>query len=106
MGFETRASKSFEHLLSILLGREIFNHILNQDSDPFRAEELTDDGLGLAGDLSEEDVLDLHREKKHEPHLGIVYRHPHKHYLNDAPNDLLSPYKVVGEKIDKHSHQH
>ncbi len=58
-GFETRASKSFEHLLSVLLGREIFSHILNQDSDRFRAEELTDDGLGLAGDLSEEDILDL-----------------------------------------------
>ena len=29
---------------------------MNQDSDRFRAEELTDDGLGLAGDLSEEDI--------------------------------------------------
>ena len=67
---------------------------------------MTDDGQGLAGDLSEEDILDLRREKKHEPHIGIVYRHPHKHYLNESPNDLLSPYKVVGEKQTSHSVHH
>ncbi len=44
-----------------------------------RAEELADEDQGLAGDLSEEDYLDLKRELKHEPHMGIVYRHPHKH---------------------------
>lgn len=100
-GFETRATKSFEHVMGVMLGNEIMNHILNQDSDMFRAEQLGDDGQGLSGDFAEEDILDLHREKKHEPHLGIVYRHPHRHYLNDSPNDLLSPYKVVGEDVSK-----
>ena len=67
---------------------------------------MTDDGQGLAGDLSEEDILDLRREKKHEPHIGIVYRHPHKHYLNESPNDLLSPYKVVGDNHTSKSIHH
>jgi hypothetical protein len=97
-GFETRAGKSFEHVLSSVLGQEIMTHILNQDADIFRSEELQDEDQGLAGDFSEEDILDIHREKKHEPHLGIVYRHPHRHHLNEAPNDLLSPYALVGEK--------
>ena len=49
--------------------------------------------------MSEEDILDLMKDdSKHPPHLGIVYRNPQHHYLNDAPNDLLTPYKIVGEK--------
>lgn len=92
--------------MSIILGNEIMNHILSQDADVFRAEELSDDDQGLAGDLSEEDILDLHREKKHEPHLGIVYRHPHRHYLNEKPSDLLTPYKVAGEKVQSSGHGH
>jgi hypothetical protein len=103
-GYETRVGKSFEHVISVLLGGEIMTHILNQDSDIFRTEELQDEDQGLMGDFSEEDILDLHREKKHEPHLGIVYRHPGKHYLNEKPNDLLSPYKVVGEKVQSHGY--
>jgi hypothetical protein len=92
--------------MGVMLGNEIMNHILSQDSDMFRAEQLGDDGQGLSGDFAEEDILDLHREKKHEPHLGIVYRHPHRHYLNDSPNDLLSPYKVVGEELSVNKHHH
>ena len=84
--------------MSVLLGNEIMTHVFNADSDNFRAEQIGDDDQGLSGDLSEEDILDLYREKNHEPHLGIVYRNPQHHYLNDAPNDLLSPYKIVGEK--------
>ena len=97
-GFETRAAKTFEHVMSIILGGEIMGHILNQDSDIFKSEELSDDDQGLAGDLSDEDALELLKEEQHEPHLGIVYRHPNRHYLNEKPNDLLSQYKVVGEK--------
>lgn len=80
------------------------SHIFNSDSDTFRAEQIGDDDQGLSGDLSEEDILDLYREKKHEPHLGVVYRNPQYHYLNEAPNDLLSPYKVKGEGHQSHSH--
>lgn len=90
--------------MSVLLGNEIMSHIFNADSDTFRAEQIGDDDQGLSGDLSEEDILDLYREKKHEPHLGVVYRNPQFHYLNDAPNDLLSPYKVVGEKLPQKTH--
>jgi hypothetical protein len=97
-GFETRAAKTFEHIMSIVLGEEIMSHILNQDSDIFKAEELSDDDGGLAGDLSEEDSLELLKTEQHEPHLGIVYRHPQAHYLNEKPNDFLSQYKVEGEK--------
>lgn len=106
MGFETRAAKSFEHVMSIILGNEIMNHILNQDGDIFKAEELSDDDQGLTGDLSEEDALDLLRESQHEPHLGIVYRHPHKHYLNEKPNDFLSQYRIEGETKTNISHNH
>jgi hypothetical protein len=108
-GFETRVGKSFEHVISVALGGEIMTHILNQDADMFRTEELQDEDQGLSGDFSEEDILDLYRDKKHEPHLGIVYRHPHRHHLNEAPNDLLSPYKIVGEQLPEvkhHEHQH
>jgi hypothetical protein len=98
-GFETRAAKTFEHVMSIVLGEEIMGHILNQDSDVFKGEELSDDDQGLAGDLSEEDALELLKDEQHEPHLGIVYRHPQAHYLNEKPNDFLSQYKVVGEKL-------
>lgn len=83
------------------------SHIFNADSDTFRAEQIGDDDQGLSGDLSEEDILDLYREKKYEPHLGIVYRNPQYHYLNDAQNDLLSPYKEIGEKLsEKKIHHH
>ena len=75
------------------------SHVFNADSDNFRAEQIGDDDQGLSGDLSEEDILDLYREKNHEPHVGIIYRHPQHHYLNDAPSDLLTPYKTVGEKL-------
>lgn len=103
-GFESRAAKSFEHAISVVLGGEIMTHILNQDADIFRTEELQDEDQGLAGDFTEEDILDLHREKHHEPHLGIVYRHPARHHLNDKASDLLSPYKVVGEKVNQPAH--
>lgn len=97
-GYETRVTKSFEHSLSVLLGKEILGHIFSQDFDSFRQEHLADLDSGLAGDMSEEDVLDLMKDiDKHPPHLGVVYRNPHLHYLNDKPSDLLSPYKVVGE---------
>lgn len=101
-GFETRAAKTFEHVMSIVLGEEIMGHILNQDSDIFKAEELSDDDQGLAGDLSEEDALDLLKEEQHEPHLGIVYRHPQAHYLNEKPHDFLSMYNLEGEIPKKH----
>jgi len=52
------------------------------------------------------DILDLHRDKKHEPHMGIVYRHPHRHFLNEGPNDVLSPYKVEGEHLKPSGHAH
>jgi len=97
MGFESSAAKSFEHVMSIILGNEIMSHILNQDADVFKAEELSDDDQGLSGDLSEEDALDLLKDVKPEPHLGIVYRHPNAHYLNEKPNDFLSVYKLEGE---------
>ena len=97
-GYETRVTKSFEHSLSVLLGKEILGHIFSQDFDSFRQEHLADLDSGLAGDMSEEDVLDLMKDiDKHPPHMGVVYRNPHLHYLNDKPNDLLSPYRVVGE---------
>jgi hypothetical protein len=98
-GFETRTSKSFEMTLSVVLGGDLLNHILSADSDAFRSEESQDEDAGLSGDFTEEDILDLHREKKHEPHMGIVYRHPHRHFLNEGPNDILSPYKVEGEHL-------
>ena len=84
--------------MSVLLGGDILGHILEQDSDLYRAEELADDDDGLAGDLSEEDVADLLRTKHHEAHLGIVFRHNDKHPLNDRPNDYLSPYKLKSEQ--------
>jgi hypothetical protein len=106
-GFETRAAKSFEHVLSIVLGGEILGHILSQDVDIFRAEELSDEDGGLTGDFSEEDILSLRKEQNHTPHVGIVYFRPEMHYLNEKPNDFLSPYKVVGENIPKNnSHGH
>jgi len=108
-GFETRANRSFEQGISTVVGGDLLNHILSADSDQFRSEEQQDEDAGLVGDFTEEDILDLYRDKKHEPHMGIVYRHPHKHHLNEAPSDLLSPYKVVGEKIHKkevHGHGH
>lgn len=97
-GFETRATKSFEHAFSVLLGSEILGHILNQDSDYFRQEELEDEDGGLVGDFSEEDIVGLRKEEGHVPHVGIVFFKPEKHYLNEKPNDFLSPYKIVGEK--------
>lgn len=96
-GFETRATKSFEHAMSVILGKDILGHILSQDNDIFRQEELGDEDKGLSGDFAEEDIIDLRKELKHEPHVGIVYFRPDRHYLNEKPNDLLSPYKVVGE---------
>lgn len=105
-GFETRANRSFEQVLAIVVGGDLLNHILNADADIFRTEEGQDEDAGLFGDFAEEDVVDLFREKKHEPHLGIVYRHPHKHHLNQAPNDLLSPYKVEGEVLPKKNNGH
>lgn len=97
-GFETRVTKSFEHTLSAVVGDEVLNHILNMDGVQSRTEANQDESAGLAGDFAEEDIVDIYREEKHDPHLGIVYRHPHKHYLNDSPNDLLSPYKVLDKK--------
>ena len=70
------------------------SHILQQDSDPFRQSELGDEDQGLAGDFSELDILELRKEKNHLPHVGIVYSRPEMHYLNEKPNDYLSPYKV------------
>lgn len=96
-GYETRAGKSFEHIMSVIMGGDLLNHILESDADQYRSDEQQDEDAGLTGDFSEEDILDLHRAPKHEPHLGIVYRHPNQHYLNEAPNDLLSPYMIKGE---------
>ena len=105
-GFETRANRSFEQALSVVVGGDLMNHILSADSDQFRSEEQQDEDAGLSGDFTEEDILDLYRDKKHEPHLGIVFRHPHRHHLNDAPNDLLTPYKVSGEVLPQSGHGH
>jgi hypothetical protein len=105
-GFETRANNSFEMGMSVLVGGELLSHILEADSNPFRSEENQDEDAGLVGDFTEEDILDLFRETKHEPHLGIVYRHPHKHHLNETPSDYLSPYKVVGEKTAPQKEHH
>ena len=108
-GYETRAAKSFEHAMGVVLGKEILGHILSQDSDVFRQEELQDEDQGLAGDFSEEDVLQLWKEPNHVPHAGIVYFRPEKHYLNEKPNDFLSPYKILGEETvvkTNHGHHH
>lgn len=105
-GYETRPNSSFEKTISVLIGGDLMNHILQADSNPFRSEESQDEDAGLMGDFTEEDILDLFRETKHEPHLGIVYRRPDKHYLNVAPNDFLSPYKIVGESAQTVSKGH
>lgn len=108
-GFETRATKSFEHTLAVLLGSEILGHILSQDSDMFRQEELSDEDSGLAGDFTEDDIVQLRKEPGHVPHVGIVFFHPEKHYLNEKPNDFLSPYRIEGEIANKqanHDHDH
>lgn len=94
-GYETRAAKSFEHVLSIVLGKEILNHILSQDSDSFKQEEIGDEDNGLVGDFSEDDILSLRKNTGHDPHVGVVFFRPDKHYLNEKPNDFLSPYKVA-----------
>lgn len=94
-GFETRATKSFESAIGVLLGKEILNHILSQDSDMFRQEELGDEDDGLVGDFTEDDILNLRKTPGHAPHIGVVLFHPDKHYLNEKPNDFLSPYKVI-----------
>lgn len=96
-GFESRASKSFEHALGVLLGKEILGHILEQDNDVFRQEEIADEDAGLIGDFTEEDILALRKVPNHLPHVGIVYLRPEKHYLNEKPNDFLSPYKIENE---------
>jgi len=93
-GFETRATKSFEHAMSTLLGRDILSHILSMDSDVFRKDETGDEDKGLVGDFSEEDIISLKKQENHLPHVGIVYFRPEMHYLNEKPNDFLSPYKV------------
>ncbi len=108
-GFETRATKSFEHAIAVILGGEILGHILSQDSDVFRQEELGDEDKGLAGDFAEDDIVQLRKNPGHVPHVGIVFFRPEKHYLNEKPNDFLSPYKVVGEvstekKASSHHH--
>jgi hypothetical protein len=82
------------------------SHIFEQDNDLFRQEHIGDIDSGLQGDLSEEDILDLMREKQHEPHLGIVLRNPHLHPLNEKPNDYLSPYVVEGEVLPATHHHH
>ena len=57
--------------------------------------------------MSEEDILDLMKDdSKHPPHLGIVYRNPQLHYLNDKPSDILSCYKIAGEKPVNNTHDH
>ena len=98
-GYETRASKSFESAINTLMGKDIISHITNQDNDPYRVEELEDEKSGLVGDFTEEDIIELRKQEKHEPHLGIVFRYPEHHYLNEKPNDMLSPYKLQNEKI-------
>lgn len=109
-GFETRAAKSFEHVISVVLGSEILGHILSQDSDIFRQEELGDEDKGLAGDFSEDDIVQLRKPEGHVPHVGIVFFKPERHYLNEKPNDFLSPYKLEGEVVHHHkesnSHSH
>lgn len=96
-GFETRATQSFEHAISALLGKNILSHILSMDSDIFRKDETGDEDRGLVGDFSEEDIISLKKVENHLPHVGIVYFRPEKHYLNEKPHDFLSPYKIVGE---------
>jgi hypothetical protein len=105
-GFESRGTKSFEHSLGILISKNVLSHTLEGGSNPFMSEEMIDEDAGLEADFNAEDLLNMHKEDKHEPHVGIVFRHPHKHYLNDSPNDYLSPYKVVGETVPEPGHHH
>lgn len=93
-GYETRATRSFEHMASVVFGAEIMTHILDIDGEKFRQEEVGDEDKGLAGDFTEEDIIQLRKVENHMPHVGIVYFRPDKHYLNEKPNDYLSPYKV------------
>ena len=105
-GFESRATKSFEHVISVLLGSDILGHILSQDSDFFRQEEIGDEDEGLAGDFSEDDIVSLRKTPGHSPHIGVVFFQPDRHYLNEKPNDFLSPYRVEGEAKNTNSNNH
>lgn len=106
-GFESRGTKSFEHAMGILISKSVFSNTLEGGKDPLIGEEIIDEDAGLESDMSEEDLLSVLKSEMHEPHLGIVFRHPHKHHLNEAPNDFLSPYKVVGEDAQhKHNSHH
>ena len=92
--------------LSVVMGEEILSHILENDANPFRQEQINDFDDGLAGDLAEEDVLDLMKEHQHGGHMGVCFRNPQYHHLNEKPNDYLSPYKVVGEVTQSHQENH
>lgn len=96
-GFETRAPKTFEHCIGVLLGKEVLGHILSQDSDILRQDEIEDENDGLTSDFSNSDMVDLRKEPNHTPHFGIVYLRPERHYLNAKPSDELSPYVTINE---------
>jgi len=94
-GFHTRIMSDFDLLLEAVLNEKFIDDSTAYYDDPVTLKEIEDVELGLNGDLTEEDIKHLTRDKQAHPEAPKVFFKPGRVGSNYEKSDDLSVYKVL-----------
>ena len=95
-GFHTRIMSDFDLLLEALLNERFIDDSSAYYDDPISQKEIEDLETGLNGDLSEQDIRHLMRDKDDGHHSSSkCARYPGRFGTNYEKSDDLSVYKVM-----------
>ena len=95
-GYQTRIMYDFDLLLEATLNERFIDESTGYYDDPIFSSEVEDVEAGLAGDMSEADILHAMRDPDDGHHSDqLCFRHPSRWPSNYEKTDALSMYKVL-----------
>ena len=92
-GYNTRFMSDFDLLLESALNERFVDDSTAYYDNPIKAKEIEDMEQGLNGELSEDDIKDLIKDKSEHGSPALVMRYPGRVASNYKVSDDLSIYK-------------
>ena len=93
-GYNTRFMSDFDLLLESALNERFVDESTMYYDNPVKAKEIEDMETGLNGELSEDDIKDLIKDKSEHGSGALVMRYPGRVGSNYKVSDDLSIYKT------------
>merc|ERR1719146_619856 len=91
-GYTTRFMSDFDLLLESALNERFVDESTLYYDNPVKSKEIEDMELGLNGELAEDDIKDLIKDKSEHGSRQLVFAYPGRVGTNYQPSDDLSIY--------------